>query len=484
MSGYFTKENCKHLSSISSSDHIHVIGVCGVAMAQIALELVRQGYTVSGSDKEFYEPMGGLLRNSKVKLYSGYSSDNLNDSVKFVIIGNSISVKNPELSAVEDRKIPYTIFPQILSDLVISTNKSIVVTGTHGKSTTSALGATVLDANKLNPSFFIGGVVKGFESSLVVGSGGVSIVEGDEYDSSFFAKIPKFFFYRADCLIITSIEYDHADIYSSLEQIEEVFFEAAKRVEAHGCIIACVDCPNVKRLISKWSNNLKANIITYGVDVEALVRIQSRNFRNGMQSIKLLDNGLPVALNNIPALGLHNARNIVSIYLATKHIGLSTEQINKGLSEFKGVKRRQDVRKANDVVIVIEDFAHHPTAVKETLSAIKEGYPGRRIICLFEPRSNTSRRKVFESDYGSSFASADIVVVKQVQARQIDTGVELMDIDVVSKLINETGTQSYIFDDVDQIVNFVKKEHIPSDVIVVMSNGSFDGIIDKLCAVF
>jgi UDP-N-acetylmuramate: L-alanyl-gamma-D-glutamyl-meso-diaminopimelate ligase len=484
MSGYFTKENCKNLSTVSLGDHIHVIGVCGVAMAQIALELASQGYKVSGSDKEFYDPMGSLLKKSSVELFEGYDPNNIKDSVKLVIIGNAISSNNPELSTVENRKIPFTIFPQILSDLVISSNKSIVVTGTHGKSTTSAIGATVFAHNQLNPSFFIGGVVKNFESSLSVGSGKISVVEGDEYDSAFFAKIPKFFFYRADCLIITSIEFDHADIYSSLEQIEEVFFEAAKRVSKDGFIIACADCPNVMRLISKWNDSLRAKIITYGTNSLASVRIVSRTFKDGLQSIELLDANSSILLSNIPVLGLHNARNITSIYIACKQLGLSVEQINKGLCSFKGVKRRQDVRLSNERITIVEDFAHHPTAVKETLSAIKEGYPRRRIICLFEPRSNTSRRKVFESDYGSSFSSANLVVIKQVQARQNDLGVELMDIGVVSQLVNASGVKSLIFDNVNEIISYVEKEAKPGDVVVVMSNGSFDGIIDKLCARF
>jgi UDP-N-acetylmuramate: L-alanyl-gamma-D-glutamyl-meso-diaminopimelate ligase len=482
MSEYFSILKCSSIKDFKKNSHIHVIGICGVAMAQIAIELKKAGFHISGSDREFYEPMSGLLNSHNLDLYKGYSSDNISDKVDLVLIGNSVSRDNPEVTETEARKLPYTIFPKILNELVIADKKSIVVAGTHGKSTTSAMAAWCMFNSNLQPSYFIGGVVRSMPTSLSAGEGAISVVEGDEYDSAFFAKVPKFKFYRADCLIITSIEFDHADIYNNIHEIISVFNQAIDLVPKNGCIIACIDNKIVKSLVDTWKN--KANVITYGFDTIADFIITERSFANGQQKINIKAKDTNFSIGPVNAIGAHNASNALGVWIATNFLGVEQEKIDAGLSNFQGVKRRQEIRLKNNSVTLIEDFAHHPTAVRLTLEAIKESYPGHRIVCLFEPRSNSSRRKVFEDDYIQSFLPADLILLKSVTARHNDAGIELIDIASMSNEISKLNKVCYSFSDVEEGLNLVANNFQSNDVVVVMSNGSFDGIIEKLINYF
>lgn len=476
---YFSVENSSALQVVPPGGRIHVIGVCGVAMAQMSVVLSELGYIVTGSDKEYYEPMKSFLGNSKVKTFLGFDAAHLDDAPHLVLIGNSISVTNVEVIAVEEKKLPYTFFPKLLSETVIQERHSIAVCGTHGKTTTTALNATVLTAAGKNPSYFIGGAAKGLDRSLVIDSGSVSVVEGDEYDSAFFAKVPKFFFYKPKTAIITSLEYDHADIYPNLESIIEVFSKMVHGVPKDGLIICCIDCPNLKKLVPEWQKTALAPIMTYGTAPEADVQIESRSFSGMIQQIHCRLSAGTITLQ-LPAIGLHNARNAVATYLACTHAGVSSDAVVKGLQTFKGVKRRQDVRADKNGITLIEDFAHHPTAVHETLGAIREQFIGRRIIAVFEPRSNTSRRKVFQKQYVDAFGSADLVVLSAVTGRDSDKGQELMNVSDLAEDIASLGKESVALDGTQAIFEHVKVTMKSGDVIVVMSNGSFGGLIDLL----
>jgi UDP-N-acetylmuramate: L-alanyl-gamma-D-glutamyl-meso-diaminopimelate ligase len=477
----FSVEACTALNELAPNAHIHVIGVCGVAMAQLSVALVEYGFTVSGSDKEYYDPMRSLLAQCAVSTMTGFAATNIPPHTALVVIGNAVSRDNPEVLETQRRNIPYTIFPKILGDFLIADRQSIVIAGTHGKSTTTALGAHVLSVAQAQPSFFVGGLMKGYERCLVIGAGDVSIVEGDEYDSAFFAKVPKFSFYKPNLLTITSLEFDHADIYEDLAAIEAQFQELIACVPASGQVLVCLDDPNIEACLPRWRTLTAAPIRTYGFHEKADVRITAQQYHDGVQHIEIRQEGSVHELQ-LSLLGKHNARNAVAIYLTMKHRGMTDAVINQGLSTFPGVRRRQEVRYQNQRTIVLEDFAHHPTAVRETLAAIRQGYPHRRIVCAFEPRSNTSRRKVFEHDYGSAFKDAAVVYLKSVAARHNDSGIELMDIGVVAQEIERHGSKVHLFESTTSLLSSLGAEDTDQTLIVVMSNGSFDGLIDSLIA--
>ena len=479
---YFSIAGCSSLSSVPLGAHIHVIGVCGVAMAQLAVALAEQGYVVTGSDKEFYEPMAGLLRDSAVQTYQGFSAQRMVTHLgkpALVVIGNSISFGNEEVTAIIEQALPYTIFPKITGDFLIGNRHSIVISGTHGKTTTTSLGAHALSELQAHPSFFVGGIIKNYPRSFVVGSGGISIVEGDEYDSAFFAKVPKFDFYKPQTLVITSLEFDHADIYPDLESIEAVFLNLLKSVPPTGNIFVCIDDHNVKRLLPMWRTATRTPIISFGFDSESDTRISEPTFADGVQSFSIQIGSQAHSLS-CQLLGSHNARNITAIFLSLQAQHFSPIEIIKSIASFTGVRRRQDVRYQGSDVVLIEDFAHHPTAVFETLAAIRRGYPGRSLKIAFEPRSNTSRRKIFEVPYQSAFKDATAVYLKSVQARHNDDGVALMDMNAVVAGIKGYGSSVSLFDTSEALAKQMITDLKPGDVLVVMSNGSFDGLIDLL----
>ena len=399
---YFSAARATSLGSIPARGRVHVSGVCGVAMAQLALELARRGYRVSGSDKEFYEPMGSLLRSSSIELFHGYSARNIPTDVSLVVIGNALSYENEEVQEVERSGSAYSFFPKLLHDITIQGRHSIVVSGTHGKSTTSALIAWLLTELRCDPSFFVGAVIPDLPTSLHVGSGSFCVTEGDEYDSAFFAKVPKFTFYKPNTLIVTAVEYDHADIYSSLAEIEEQFTNLVLGLPPDALALCCVDDPNVARLVSIWRAAARCRITTYGTSPDAEVRIAAISTVGRLQRVTVqFAEGEPLSFD-LAIPGKHNARNATAALLACKVNNLELRRVGELMPRFAGARRRQEMR-YDGAVTLIDDFAHHPTAVRETIQAIRESYPDRRLWAVFEPRSNTSRRKVFEREYAEAF---------------------------------------------------------------------------------
>ena len=486
---FFSVDRTTSLHSLAAGSKIHVIGVCGVAMAQISVALVERGFVVSGSDKEFYEPMKSVLARSKVAIHTGYAGENVPLDAALVVIGNSISYGNPEVEVVEKHNLPYTCFPKILQEVAISGKHSVVVTGTHGKSTTTALIATVLLQGGKEPSYFVGGVAQGLPNSLAVGKGGFSVVEGDEYDSAFFAKVPKFSFYTPDTVVVNAIEYDHADIYANVEAIEAEFTKLVTGLTAGGTAICCIDFPRVKRLVQEWKRTARCSIVTFGRDASADYVISHRDTVGMSQRVTVRGAGLGDLTFSIPMVGEYNARNALAAVLVAKTVGLDIPKTVSILESFKAVKRRQEVRSQRGGVVLIEDFAHHPTAVQQTVEAVREAFPKARIWAVFEPRSNTSRRKVFQDDYVAAFKKADRVVLKNVAARAIDAGIELIDVQVLSDAISASGVKAACLPDAQAIRDALWAEikpHAdvsePKDVVFVMSNGSFDGLNELLQA--
>jgi UDP-N-acetylmuramate: L-alanyl-gamma-D-glutamyl-meso-diaminopimelate ligase len=477
---HFSIDNVTSLASLPKGGRIHVIGVAGVAMAQLAVELTKQGFLVSGSDKDFYEPMGSFLRNSSVTLLKGYAAANVPSPVDLVVIGNAVSYENVEVSVVEERKLPYSCFPRMLHETIIAGKRSIVVTGTHGKSTTTALIASTLLKLGGDPSYFVGGIAKDLPMSLARGEGAYSVVEGDEYDSAFFAKVPKFSFYHPYICVINAIEYDHADIYPNVESIISVFREMVVKMSANGTVLCCIDYPHVRDLVQEIRGRVAARIVTFGSALDAEISIVTREHVGLSQRVTARSETLGEFTFSIPMTGGYNARNALVTVVVAMMSGYSLEQACEAVATFKAVKRRQEIRYDRRGVTLIEDFAHHPTAVQETLSGIREAFPTRKIWGVFEPRSNTSRRKVFQEPYVSAFRSADEVVLCQVVSREIDANQELLDVDTLSAKIGEGGTSSRALPDPKAIEEFLLAHVGTNDVIVVMSNGSFGGLPQSL----
>lgn len=476
---YFSCDQIHRIHDIPPGSLIHVIGVSGVAMAQLAMVLAAKGYRVSGSDIEFFDPMGSLLRASPVQLYSGYEPSHIAPDAACVVIGNAVGRSNPEVMETEARRLPYTLFPAALADLCIGERHSIVVCGTHGKTTTTALGAVALEQGGYNPSYFVGGEVIDLPSSLHCGLGQWSVVEGDEYDSAFFAKVPKFLFYRPRTIILTSIEFDHADIYPDLAAVEAAFDSGVALLRKEDVLVACVDDPGVQRLIERWHGR-GPRLVTYGTSPQATVQLSTRvhSLRGYQQQVEV--RGLNVTYDfGLSLPGLHNARNAVGMLTALEAVGIDPVSSSRALATFRGVKRRQQVRIAEPITL-IEDFAHHPTAVRETIAAIRSWFPRQRLIAVFEPRSNTSRRKVFEHAYAEAFDQADEVLLSAVTARERDKDVELMDTEALAREINRRGINCRALGSATLIAQSLQQEMINGDVVLVMSNGGFGGLLPLL----
>lgn len=481
---YFSVERISSLSSVRSGGKIHVIGVSGVAMAQLAVLLSEQGYQVSGSDKEFYEPMGSFLRGSKVKLCQGYSAQNVPSDVDLVVIGNAVSYGHPEVATCEEKNLPYTCFPAALYEAVIKGHHSIVVAGTHGKSTTTAMVASILLKCGEEPGYFVGGIARDLPHSLAQGAGKFSVVEGDEYDSAFFAKVPKFKFYKPDTAIINAIEFDHGDIYSDLSAIKREFDHLASAVPSTGAIVCCVDFSEVKKSVTEWSGKVNGKIITFGEDSSADFRIISRRQSGYLQEI-LVKGPSSEFMIELPAIGAYNARNALAATIALINQGVELKKVLAALKTFKSVKRRQEIIFADQSVTVVEDFAHHPTAVAQTLSAVAESFPDSEIWAVFEPRSATSRRKIFQDEYINALKSAHKVLIKTVESRgAIDSGVEFMDVGVICDSLKRAGVDASAKTKGDDIFNDLVAQSNNKRVIVLMSNGAFDELPRRLTEFF
>lgn len=476
---YFDVNGVTELSKLKQGEKIHIIGICGVAMGQLGLALADLGFVISGSDKEFYDPMASLLKESALSLFSQYNENNIPGDVSLVIIGNSVSADNPEVQYVERQKLKYACFPSCLADLLVKNRFPIVVSGTHGKSTTTSLVAHILrEANRL-PGYFIGAKIEGLNRSLSIGSGPETVLEGDEYDSAFFAKVPKFNFYDPRILIMTSIEYDHADIYPDLDSIIAVFDKLVTTRRSGDLVILCGDDGTIKSLLPKWKCSSPAQLVTYGEDVSNDWRVGDVLIDKEGTSFVLHGPGKEEPIR-IPLIGLHNALNASAVIISLLSIGLSMGDIVRYIATFKGVKRRLTKLYHDQNVQVYEDFAHHPSAVSATLKSVRSANPESRIWAVFDPRSNTSRRKVFQSEYERALEIADSVIIKEVVARHNDSDENLLNTVEIAQALREKGKDAYSIRTVDEIIKTLIANLSGRDVVLLMSNGSFDGLPHEL----
>ena len=430
---------------------IHFVGICGTAMASVAAMCRDLGHDITGSDENVYAPMSTFLESRGIRIMAGFHETNLNHQPGLIVIGNAMKRGNPEIERTLDERWNFCSLPDLVRHRFIRDKHSIVVAGTHGKTTTTSLLAWVMELAGLAPGFLVGGIPNNFpDGGGRVGQGNHFVVEGDEYDTAFFDKRSKFVHYRPDTVILNNIEFDHADIFPDLAAVKRTFRQLIAIVPRRGLIIANGEDNNVREVVS---------------DAQCRVRFFT----------KLDAAGYAVAL-----AGDHNARNASAAAMCAAELGLSREQIQRGFSTFTGVKRRMEVRGEAAGVTVIDDFAHHPTALAETIRAIREKYPRRRLWALFEPRSNTTRRNVFQRELTESLALADGVFISRVDRFQELEEDERLKPEQIVAALRERGRYAEFSADSDEIVTKLVPSLHATDVVAVFSNGKFDGIHDKL----
>jgi UDP-N-acetylmuramate: L-alanyl-gamma-D-glutamyl-meso-diaminopimelate ligase len=463
--------------------HVHFIAIAGTGMGSLAGLLKSRGLEVTGSDSDVYPPMSTALEAWGIPVAKGFRPENVMERrPDLVVIGNAVRADNPEARAAIDAGLPYLSFPDALYEHAIKGKHSVVVAGTHGKTTTGSIVATLLHETGRDPSMLVGGITANFDGSFRDGAGPDYVVEGDEYDTAFFDKTPKFLHYHARTLVITSVEFDHADIYRDLGQVKGEFRKLVQSMPAGGAIIAAVEEPNVADVVA----GAPCRVIGYAVDGggDAELRARALQASRAGTRFELVREGVVVARPEVPLHGRHNVANALAAIAVLESRGVPLSEIIAALPRYAGVKRRQEVRGEVDGVTVIDDFAHHPTAVRETLAAMRACYPGRRVIAVFEPRSNTSRRTVFQRDYAQAFGDADRVVVAEVQDTPIYsvTG-EVTERFSAQRLVSDLrlrGGEAVAIDGVDAIVDHLARVHAPGDVIITLSNGAFGAIWEKL----
>ncbi len=466
---------------MQNSKHIHLIGICGTAMASLAGMLQLQGHRISGSDTAAYPPMSDLLASLKIPIHEPYSVSNLDPRPDLVVVGNAISRGNVELEYVLDRRIPFCSMASILHDEFLPGRESLVVAGTHGKTTTTSMLAWIYEvASRRNPalapSFLIGGVAENFGTSFMVRPTRPFLLEGDEYDTAFFDKGPKFLHYFPDALILTHVEFDHADIYVDLPAVKTAFKRLVNLVPRRGRIVAFDSSENVSECVAKAF----CAVERYGFSSDSQWRISNLLHEGALTHWTLTRGGSFFAELSLPMAGEHNALNATAAAALATGQGVPTEAIIEALATFKSVKRRLEVRAVVEGVTIIDDFAHHPTAIRETLRALRESYPGRRLWAVLEPRSNTLRRNVFEVDLVESLALADCVVLAAVFKSESIPAAERLHPERVVSALTARGTSASLFADADEIVAAIAPQLRTGDVVAILSNGGFGNIYQKL----
>ncbi len=460
---------------MTSQTRIHLIGVCGTAMATLAALLKTKGYDVRGSDQGIYPPMSDFLVQQGITLLEGYRPEHISSDLDLVIVGNAISRGNPELEEVLDRKIRYCSLPEAIRDHFLWKSRSVVMTGTHGKTTTTALAAWLLTDGGVDPSVLIGGIAENFDSSFRVGGGREFVIEGDEYDSAFFDKTAKFLKYLPDIAVVANIEFDHADIYPDLDAIRLAFTRFVNLIPRRGLLLLGAD--NAEALALRLRAHCRVE--TFGLADGADWQAHDLKVASGSTTFSVRRGGTPAGTFELPLLGAYNVRNALAAIAVGSAVGLSIDTMAASLRAFKGVRRRLQHRGTVRGVAVYDDFAHHPTAIAETLAGVRSAYPDRRIWAVFEPRSATSCRRVFQSDFARAFTHANRVIVPAVFRSSLPDA-ERLSPELLVQELKGSGIDARYIPHTDDIVNSIARESRDGDLIIVMSNGGFDNIHQKL----
>jgi UDP-N-acetylmuramate: L-alanyl-gamma-D-glutamyl-meso-diaminopimelate ligase len=462
--------------------HVHVIGIGGSAMAPLAGMLREHGYRVTGSDSGVYPPASTLLEELGISFFHEFDAQHLQPAPDLVVVGNIIARGNPELEEVLDRKTPYRSMPEILEEVFLPGRHSIVVSGTHGKTTTTAMLAWIFHTAGKRPNFLVGGVAENFGKSYGLGGGEEFILEGDEYETAFWDRGPKFFHYHPDDLVITSLEYDHADIYRDFETYELAFRRLVNLVPRRGRVVIWGDTEESGPALRGAAEKAFCPVETYGFSAANNWVASELAVDGGGMRFRVTHLGKAFGEFRLAASGRHNVLNVLAAIAAAHGRGIGAGDLAKALATFRSVKRRMDVKGEVRGVLVVDDFAHHPTAVRATIEAARARWPGRRLWAILEPRSNSMRRKVFEEALPVALALADRVVLAGVfRAQQLGDEGRLAP-EAVARSVGRLGKSARVFPSAEAIAEQISTEAEPGDVLLVMSNGSFDGLCEKLLA--
>jgi UDP-N-acetylmuramate: L-alanyl-gamma-D-glutamyl-meso-diaminopimelate ligase len=465
---------------MSKPRHIHLIGICGTAMASLAGMLQERGFRLTGSDAAAYPPMSTFLESLGIPVAQPFAEENLNPRPDLVVVGNALSRGNVELERVLDERIPFCSLPQILHDEFLVGKEVLVVAGTHGKTTTTSMLAWIFETAGLRPSFLIGGIAENFGRSFGLGDGKHFILEGDEYDTAFFDKGPKFLHYFPDSLILTSVEFDHADIYKDLDAVETAFKRLVNLVPRRGRIVAFDSGDTSSESLNRCVQKAFCPVERYGASNRASWKIANLKLGEDRTSWSVLRDGKHWADFEFPLGGEYNVWNATAAAALAANYEISKDVIAKALKTFRSVKRRLEVKAQVNGITIIDDFAHHPTAIEQTILALRARYPKSRLWVVLEPRSNTMRRNVLQDALSRSLALADQVVVAAIFKSEAIPEAERLDLQRVIGEIQKRGKQARVFADADAIVNAIAPELRERDVVAILSNGGFGGIYEKL----
>lgn len=462
----------KKISDLKPGAHIHIMGICGTAMGNFAGLLKSMGYKITGSDQNIYPPMSDVLKKLNIEVFKGYNKENLIPAPDFVVVGNVITRTMPEAEYLLSSNIPYASFPESIGEMILKNTHSIAICGTHGKTTTTAMQAWIAESLRLHPGFLIGGVPKNLESSFSGGNGDYFIIEGDEYDTAFFDKVPKFKHYFPKSAVLTGIEFDHADIYKNLDDVLDAFKILFQKLDPKGTLVYHSEDSNIQSLLSELTYQTK---LSYGFKNADFI---IKNIEYSADSTRW-DIGYKSTTFHLKSKmsGEHNILNFTANFALSLSLGWDLPAVIKAIESFEGVKRRQEILGEFNDVLVIEDFAHHPTAVKMTLQGLKKKYKDRRLVAVFEPRSATSRTAIFQEDYFHAFhKNCDLVIVAQpyLSAKSEFSSQKLVD-DLKAEGTKALMSESYL-----NVVGDILKSAKPNDLLVLMSNGGFGGIYDQV----
>ncbi len=456
---------------------VHLIGICGTGMGSLAGLFREAGYEVRGSDQAAYPPMSTRLAEMGITVLEGYAAAHLDPAPDLVIVGNACTPTHEEAAYARTHGLVQQSFPEALHHFFLQGRRPLVVAGTHGKTTTTGMLVHVLREAGLDPGFLVGGVMTRTNSSYAVGTGRHFVVEGDEYDSAYFDKRPKFLHYRPTSAIVTSMEFDHADIYADWNEYQQVFRTLVGGMPSTGLLVLNGDDAAVRAL----ADDTYARVRFFGLDAtHADITATEVHTVSGGQTFQLTVQGEALATIALPMSGRHNLLNALAVCALALDEGLTPQQIADGFATFQGMKRRQEVRGEAGGVLVIDDFAHHPTAVRETIRAVQARWPERRVVAIFEPRSNSSRRKIFEQPYSEAFDDAALAFLSAPPFRHNDDASTFMNTEAVVQHISARGISAHLCPNADELLVLLLDHLRPGDVALLMSNGSFGGLHQRL----
>ena len=467
--------------NLEKGSHIHFMGICGTAMASLAGLMKERGFKVTGSDSQAYPPMSTQLEKLGIEIKPGYKAENLQPRPDLVVVGNVIARRYEEAQALLESDIPYTSLPRAMADFVIEDRQSVVISGTHGKTTTTSMMAWIAEVCQKEAGYLIGGIPQNFSLSFKNPKGDYFIIEGDEYDTAFFDKVPKFKHYKPRHVILTGVEFDHADIYEDLEDVLKAFRLLLHSIPQDGTFIYNGEDENILKIFSEVSCDRS---LSFGFDKGDFMAVNIRQKKGrtffdvhgeGLKSLSMEPTTVEIGL-----MGRYNVANALSAFILSLQMGWPVDRVLEGLKTFKGVKRRQEILGQPGGVTVIEDFAHHPTAVRGTIESVQESYPEGKVFSIFEPRSATSRRSIFQQDYLEAFSQAQCVLLAAPYDQSNIDEKDRLDAEKLVESLKARGVEADLFQKVDQIVNFVEKQARRGDTVLVMSNGGFEGIYSQL----